>query len=103
MAFIDHVEMISGRLESIMRERYGLDTSKSTSPMKKTEKGIFMGVFAKVKNPIVRAGVERNPNRLRCGHKLTCVYHTLERSGLSFRAHGSFQLLKREILLHVYC
>ena len=90
MAFIDHVDQVSDRLEQIMREQYGLDTSNWSSPMKKTEEGIFAGMFAKVKSPIARRSIENNPNRVRCSLRLTCVYHTPERSGLSFELTGAY-------------
>ena len=53
------------------------------SPLR-IENGFFMGLIIKFKNPNVRLSILAYPYNLKCVVRLTCLYVTKTRSGVSF-------------------
>ena len=82
LAFIDHIECVAQRLKREM-EAQGLDTTHWKLPMKFND-GICQGVYAKVKMDPVRRILKGRSNNVRCTLKLTCIFFSMENSGLSF-------------------
>lgn len=88
IAFIDHLDQISNRLKEMLeKEQYVTD--KWNSPFIE-EDGNLQGVYVKVKNPTVRNIISQGGVNLKCTIKLTCIYFTKERCGLSFELVAAY-------------
>jgi hypothetical protein len=82
---LDHVEGVSEKVSQLLY-RSGQDVSKWISPIRKSSEGIVEGLYVKVRNCVlgdkIRACIGQGP--VRCTIKLSCVYKTKDRQGLSF-------------------
>ena len=62
------------------------------SPLK-TQDGFLMGMNARVKSDNVRNCIISCPYNIRCVVKLTCIYSTKQRCGLSFEVIEAYPVV----------
>ena len=82
--FCNHVEAVSNVLKTKLKEVNGWsnDDKDWMSPLKYQHETL-MGIAVKVKSPNVRNAIINCPYNIRCVIKLSCLYVTPQRRGMS--------------------
>ena len=89
IAFLDHVNKISLALQEKMCTIDPEFSENWMSPLKH-QNDFLMGMNVRIKSENVRACILNCPYNVRCVVKLTCVYSTKARCGLSFEVIEAF-------------
>ena len=89
IAFLEHINKISLALQEKMCTIDETFANDWVSPLK-TQDGFLMGMNVRVKSDNVRNCIISCPYNIRCVVKLTCIYSTKQRCGLSFEVIEAF-------------
>ena len=90
ISFLDHMNKISLALQQQMCTIDRDFANNWVSPLKTTEDGFLMGMNVRVKKDNVRNCIISCPYNIKCVVKLTCIYSTKQRCGLSFEVIEAF-------------
>jgi hypothetical protein len=80
--FLDHVEALSEKLRTKLT-RLGHDTELWKSPVR-SNNGVVEGLQVKIRNVVLADKTKKAEGAIRVVVKLSCVYFSTNRSGLSF-------------------